>query len=143
MNGRELQTTIQQESERKDVERLFGAFQGRFKILHTDFQEYIGEEIIKISQVCVILHNMLAVLRNHGELDDESDEEIQLINTAYLMQEFASCPPGLAPEQNKAITLSTGGGGGSSQFSQLLERNQAMTDRIHCRLLTTEHLYHL
>jgi hypothetical protein len=109
----------------------------------TDFQEWSDEEITKIRQICVILLNMLAVLRKDSELDDEVDEEGLLIDTAYLMQEFSSPTPGPIPEQNGAISLSTGGGGGSTLLSQLLEQNQAITDRIQHRILTTEHLYHL
>jgi hypothetical protein len=86
---------------------------------------------------------MLAVLRKDSELDDEFDEEGLLFDSAYLMQEFSSTTPGPIPEQNEAIALSTGGGGGSTLLSQLLEQNQAITDRIQHRILTDEHLYHL
>jgi hypothetical protein len=75
VNERESHATLQQESAHKDVERFFGALQGRFKILRTDFQEWSNEEITKIWQIYVILHNMLAVLRKDSELDDKVDEE--------------------------------------------------------------------
>jgi Plant transposon protein len=143
VNERESHATLQQESGHKDVEIFFGALQGRFKILSTDFQEWSDEDITKIRQICVILLNMLAVLRKDSELDDEVDEEGLLFDTAYLIQEFSSPTPGPIPEQNKDIALSTGGGGGSTLLSQLLEHNQAITDRIQHRILTTEHLFHL
>jgi hypothetical protein len=56
---------------------------------------------------------MLAVLRKVGEFDDEVNEEGKLIDTAYSMQKVASPTTGLTPDQNEAIALSTGGGGGS------------------------------
>jgi hypothetical protein len=77
---------------------------------------------------------MLAVLRKVDELDDEVDEEGKLIDTVYLMQKISSPTPGLTPDQNEAIGLSTCGGGDSPLFYQLLEHNQSITDRIKHRL---------
>ena len=48
-----------QKSVRKDIERFFGVLQGRFRILRHELHEWSDELIILISQVCVVLHNMI------------------------------------------------------------------------------------
>lgn len=81
--------TSRQESTRKDVERLFGCLQGRFKILRREFFEWSDESIVKISKVCVIIHNMLVQLRLNGELDDEIDSNGRRISSESVVEEFA------------------------------------------------------
>lgn len=48
-----------QEAIWKDIERLFGALQCRFRILRHESFGLINERIILISQFCVILHKMI------------------------------------------------------------------------------------
>lgn len=50
----------------KDVHILFVFMQGRFAILRHNKHIFSDEEIIKIVEVCVILHNMLIILRIGG-----------------------------------------------------------------------------
>lgn len=61
-------------SVRKDVERMFGCLQGRFHTLRRERHEWDEEAVVLISQVCVILHNMIVSMRLSGELDEEDGE---------------------------------------------------------------------
>lgn len=56
-NSREEKITERQAAVRKDIERMFGCFQERFKILRQEMHEWKDEMIIMISKVCIILHN--------------------------------------------------------------------------------------
>lgn len=53
-NRKEERMTKRQEAIRKDVERFFGYVQGRFKILRQELFEWSDEQIVLISNVCVI-----------------------------------------------------------------------------------------
>jgi hypothetical protein len=55
-----------QESVRKDVERMFGVLQKRWKILRTGFTLHKIDEIITIVKACVILHNMIVEGQRKG-----------------------------------------------------------------------------
>lgn len=77
-----------QEGRRKDVERLFGVLQGRFRILRSDFHGWSDGELVEIVQACVILHNMLVRLRLNGDLEDEVDEHGRLVDPNEVVQEF-------------------------------------------------------
>jgi hypothetical protein len=91
-NEQESLMTVAQEATRTDVERLFGNLQGRFHILRRERHEWSDEVIILISQVCVILHNMLVSLRTKGELDDETDDDGSLLSSSELLDEFYTVP---------------------------------------------------
>ena len=58
-NAKERNMTAAQESRRKDVERLFGVLQVRFRILRQEFNEWRHENVTEILEACVILHDML------------------------------------------------------------------------------------
>ena len=60
--------TKRQEAVRKDVERFFGCLQGRFKMLRQERHEWSDSELILISKVCIILHNMIVKMVWNGEL---------------------------------------------------------------------------
>jgi Plant transposon protein len=62
-----------QEATRKDVERLFGCLQGRFKILRREWFQWDINFVVQVSEACVILHNMLVEFRRDEKLDDEFD----------------------------------------------------------------------
>ena len=51
-----------QESVRKDIERLFGVIQGRFRILRNELLKWSDTSIIEILNVCAIIHNMIVKL---------------------------------------------------------------------------------
>ena len=78
--------TKTQESVRKDIERFFGVLQGRFRILRHELHEWSDYLIILISQVCVILHNMIIDMWERGELKSEVDEDGDTID---VVSEFA------------------------------------------------------
>eukprot|EP00171_Calliarthron_tuberculosum_P001739 IDg1739t1 len=78
-----------QEGRRKDVERLFGALQGRFKIMRHEFYGWRDGEIVDIVNTCTILHNMLVRLRLRGELDDEMDENGNALDSFAVVNEFS------------------------------------------------------
>jgi hypothetical protein len=82
--------TKQQEATRKSFERIFGALQGHFHILSNERHEWSDDMLILISQVCIIIHNILVIPRIRGELDDEIDNEGRFIPREEFMEEFAS-----------------------------------------------------
>ena len=49
--------------------------QGRFQILRHEFHEESDEMIILISQICVILHNMVVDMWQKGGLGSETSED--------------------------------------------------------------------
>ena len=85
VNDRERYFTKRQMSVGKDVERLFGVLQGRFKILRHESFEWSDSILILISQVCVILHNKIVDMHRRGECMDEVDEHG---NTVNIVTEF-------------------------------------------------------
>lgn len=66
--------TGRQEAIRKDIERVFGCLQRRFKILRQERHEWSNSQLILISQACDILCNMIVKRAVSGELSDELDE---------------------------------------------------------------------
>jgi hypothetical protein len=92
----ESHMTMRQESVRKDVERFFGCLQGRFKILRRESFEWSLSFLIEISEVCVIIHNMLVELRMMGELEDETDEIGNRVRGESLVREFMNLPTSLS-----------------------------------------------
>ena len=61
-----------QEAVRKDVERLFGVLQSRFEILRREMRGWDVEDVVKISQVCVIMHNMIVRMQQNGDFREEA-----------------------------------------------------------------------
>lgn len=82
--------TKSQESRRKDVERLFGVLQGRFKIMRLEFYGWSDTDIINIVHTCTILHNMLVLLRLSGGLNDELDEDGNSMHPSQVVEECFS-----------------------------------------------------
>ena len=58
-----------EESQRKDVECLFGILQVRFGILRRENQRWDLNEIIRIGNTCVIIHNILVRLDQYSRDD--------------------------------------------------------------------------
>ena len=81
-----------QESVCKDIERFFGVLQGQFRILRHELHEWSDELIVLISQVCVILHNMIVDVLERGELKFEVDEDGE---TMDVVGEFAGDAAGV------------------------------------------------
>lgn len=73
VDDKERYFSERQESTRKDVERFFGCLQGRFHILRGERHEWSDDFIVLITEVCVILHNMIVVMRREGTLAEDSD----------------------------------------------------------------------
>jgi Plant transposon protein len=92
MNIKEKYFSQRKEATRKDAERLFGCLQGRFKILWREWFEWDIDFVIQVSEVCVILHNMLVELRRDGKLDDEFDANGNRVRDECVIQEFMELP---------------------------------------------------
>lgn len=105
---KELNAARRQESVRKDVERLFGCLQGRFRILRHEREEWSDEIVQLISQVCVILHNMIVTMVKRGELDGEAEEGGRHV-PVDLVGEYADPQPrraaAAAPLQTPCVGL--------------------------------------
>ena len=78
---------MQQESVRKDVERVFAVLQCKFQVLHRAFRGWDIGDITDIVEACIIIHNMI-VENNVGEilLDDNNDNinvNQQMVSTIF------------------------------------------------------------
>lgn len=68
---RERSYTRVQESIRKDVECLFGVLQLRFGIMRRENQRWDLNEIVRIGNVCVILHNIIVRMLQYKDCSEE------------------------------------------------------------------------
>jgi len=69
-----------QEAVRRDLECLFEFLQGRFKILRHEVHGRSDEQVILVSHVCVILHNMIIQIKKSGELEKEVDADSHAVD---------------------------------------------------------------
>jgi Plant transposon protein len=95
LNVKKKHFTMRQEATRKDVERLLGCLQGRFMILWREWFEWDINFVIHVSEVCVILQNMLVELRCAGIADDEFDASGNRICDENIVQEYGTSCRGL------------------------------------------------
>ena len=135
----EAYMTKRQEAVRKAVERFFGCLQGRFRILRGEGFEWKLEDLILISEVCVILHNMLDSLRKEKELEDEMDENGNILKELALLEEFmdTSSFHEIGAERNDILESEFVGVTGAASLALLLERCDAIkSEYAHVRLRT-------
>lgn len=66
--------TKNQEAIRKDIERCFGVLQARFGVLRRENRRWDVNEVVGISNACVVLHNMLVNLISLGGLNAEEND---------------------------------------------------------------------
>lgn len=78
-----------QEGVRKDIERLFGILQIRFAIMRREFLGWDINEILKITNVCVILHNMMVRMNQNGDLTEEMGEDDAVTEIMDMEQEMS------------------------------------------------------
>lgn len=67
---------------RKDMARIFCAIQGRFRILRRESELWSVEDVVLVSEVCAIIHNLLVHMRQSGALDfgiSEEDDQFDII----------------------------------------------------------------
>lgn len=68
--------TKRQEAIRKDIERCFGVIQARFEVLRRENRRWVKGDIVRTSEVCAILHNMLINMEKSGEVFDEENDNL-------------------------------------------------------------------
>ena len=69
---KESNYSVRQEAVRKDVERLFGVLQTRFEILRREMRKWDFNELVRITNVCIILHNMIVRMQQNGDFEEEA-----------------------------------------------------------------------
>jgi len=131
--------TQRQEGIRKDVERFFGCLQGRFHILRHERFEWSDEEVIRISQVCVIPHNMILDMDRRGELVELDGNGSIVIVVSEFESDHVVFRPGASNEAtlHALSTYDTG-------FLGLLERAELIRDDVQHRRLRealTDHVW--
>ena len=82
-------------SRRKDVERLFRVFQGRFRILRYEFHEWRHSTITEVLEACAILHIMKVQLKKTGNLENEKGDNSNRLISSEVIEEFAEADPPL------------------------------------------------
>jgi hypothetical protein len=71
------QYALWQESARKDIERAFGVIQNKFRVLKNSVEMWYLDDINKIVETTIILHNMMVEYRiNKNEKEDSHFYEI-------------------------------------------------------------------
>ncbi|XP_070675721.1 uncharacterized protein [Malus domestica] len=74
-NNAEKWFTLHQGAYRKDVERVFGILQARWKIIKEPAKGWSRENLDSIIMSCIILHNMIVEDERDGYIDGESDDD--------------------------------------------------------------------
>jgi Plant transposon protein len=110
---------------------LFGCVQGRFKILRREWFEWDIDFVVRVSEVCTILHNMLVRLRCEGELDDEVDINGNRVCNETFIEEFI----GSIGNESEVSGFGNNGAGTeiealwsvTTAIGQILEHNEVIT----------------
>lgn len=76
MNEREKVYTKRQEAIRKDIERCFGVLQSRFEVLRRENRRWTKGDVVRTSEVCAIIHNMLVKMVEAGDVMDDDGDNI-------------------------------------------------------------------
>ena len=131
--------TKRQESRRKDVERLFGCLQGRFRILRNEIFSWSDDAIIQISSVCVILHNLMFSKNSEENEVDENGVNVNCI-TEYLNEntDEVDVHSGEIADTNNMVE--------GSRLEELLHHSDVVRNRSrHCELreALTSHLWNV
>lgn len=82
----ESRYTKKQEGRRKDIERCFGVLQSRFHILRRESNRWDRDEVVRVSEACVIIHNILICMCKRGAFDDEvgaGEDAVSIIAELY------------------------------------------------------------
>lgn len=143
LNEKESYYSSRQEAQRKDIERFFGVLQGRFKILRHELFEWSDEMVILISDVCVILHNMIVDMHRRDELGEETNSEggsVDVVGefTENVSHLLGSSSSGLTNPQDNGDGNVTGNG-----LEMLLERSSVIKSEDAHRELQSELAKHL
>lgn len=70
----EAMYTNMQEELRKDVERRFGVLQSRWEIVRGENRLWDKEEVLILSEACVIIYSILVTMVHSGSLDGDGKE---------------------------------------------------------------------
>eukprot|EP00171_Calliarthron_tuberculosum_P002978 IDg2978t1 len=76
----ESRYTKLQEALRKDIERAFGVLQARFQVLRRESFLWCKNDVVAVSETCVILHNMLVRMNEEGKFQSDAAEDGQGFN---------------------------------------------------------------
>lgn len=135
LNQRYSYMTKCQEGRRKDVERFFGCLQGRFKILRQERHEWSDADIILISDVCVIIHNMIVKISMTESQSSEDTITNSIVDEFFYSSVLTSVTSG-DEDSHGAADHSTG-------LAALLDRNILVTSKEDHIRLTEELSLHL
>ena len=116
-----------QETVRKDVERLFGVLQSRFEILRREFRYWDRDFIVQVTNVCVILHNLIVRMQQKGDFTDEA-AGTDIVTELYDMERMATLQSRTELEHN--LTQQEGGDvdGGEDEADGVLASQLDYTD---------------
>lgn len=132
LNVKEQSYIKMQEAVLKDVERFFCVLQGRFRILRQEMHEWSDTKIIPISNVCVILHNMMNDIDKGGRLTKETDEK-----SAQDIRKISDIRIKDTGDENENSTEHNGG------LPYLLERNRYVSSGTFYRELRNDLIDHV
>jgi hypothetical protein len=88
-----------QEKTRKDVERGFGVLQSKFRILTQKVELWSIEDIVSVTDCCLLLHNWMVTMRLSRD-ESESNEWYDVVTGDGSEQNGDSGNPGDSGEQN-------------------------------------------
>lgn len=130
----EKQYSFKQESIRKDVERLFGILQSRFEILRRENRRWELYETIRISNTCVVLHNMMIRMRQFVHIS-EAVVSTSHVNRIMETEYHRMVESDRELQRNKERTLRYISANTSTEAERILLRDLRFTDHDeHFRL---------
>ena len=133
-NPFERKYSFQQKSVRKDVERLFGVLHSRFEILRRENRRWQLGETIRISNACVILHNVIIRIRQEAQGPSEqatSDHVDCMMSTQETRMEQSATDLQRNIDDNSAQNYADD----TNEADRLLIRDMRFTDQDeHYRL---------
>ena len=75
INPKQAKFAMRQEACRKDVERAFGVPQARFKVIKDPTLAHTREDLARIMNCCICLHNMIVEDERHTYKNYDSEME--------------------------------------------------------------------
>ena len=137
----EVRFNRRQEGVRKDVERLFGVLQKRFKIFRIPCNKRSKERISQTMELMLALHNMIVAWQKKTGKDDPLLEEVmEDVDSSYSEEQDEEGRPSKRTRHNAGISMEHGPTEEDEDFEDLQGTNVSYSERLKILMNKTAHL---